>query len=216
MFDQIVVRRGPRTSSPLSYVGPGRRCVRVSAVVLILSFVAALLPSLASARSRATCESQLHVRLSSPLTGHPTSGTFHATRLGQAECAGTLANQFMNGTGWLDGSGSYSAGGQTVFGDLGRCWLNSGSFGFVASPPVFLSNRHFVRTSSTLKVTSIAGALVLSGAGRAGPISPRSPGSERLTYTGVGAFQPDRGQTCTRTPITAGTLSLQLVVTGPR
>ena len=216
MFDQIVVRRGPRTSSPLSYVGPSRRCVRVSAVVLILSFVAALLPSLASARSRATCDLQLHVRLSSPLAGQPTSGTFRATRLGRAECAGTLASRFIDGTGWLDGSGSYSAGGQMVFGDLGRCWLNSGSFGFFASPPAFLSNRRFVRMSSTLKVTSIAGALVLSGAGRAGPISPRSPGSERLTYTGVGAFQPDRGQTCTRTPITAGTLSLQLVVTGPR
>ncbi len=122
----------------------------------------------------------------------------------------------MDGTGWLDGSGSYTAGGQTVFGPLGRCWLKSGGFGFFASPPVFLANRRFVRMSSTLKATSIAGALVLSGAGRGGPISPQSPGSERLTYTGVGAFQPDRGQSCTRTPISSGTLSVQVVVTGPR
>ena len=216
VYDQIVVRRGPRTSSPLSYAGPRRRRVRVSAAVLILSFVAALQPSLATARSRATCDFQLHVQLSSPLAGQPTSGTIHATRLGQADCAGTLANQFVDGTGWVDGSGSYSAGGQTVFGDPGRCWLNSGSFGFFASPPVFLSNRRFVRMSGTTKVTSIAGALVLSGSGRAGPISPQSPGSEPITYTGVGDFHPDRGQSCTRTPITSGTLSVQFVVTGPR
>jgi hypothetical protein len=216
VFDQIVVRRGARTSSPLSYASPGRRCVCVSAVVLIVSLVAASLPSLAIARSRATRDFQLHVRLSSPLLGQPTSGMFRATRLGQADCAGTLANQFVDGTGWVDGSGSYSAGGQTVFGDLGRCWLNSGSFEFFASPPAFLSNRRFVRMSSTTKVTSIADALVLSGSGRAGTISPQSPGSEPFTYTGVGDFHPDRGQSCTRTPITSGTLSVKFVVTGGR
>ena len=216
MFDQIVVQRGPRTSWTHSCAGLGRRLVRICAVALIVSATAALLPSLASARSRASCEFQIHVRLSSPLTGHPTSGTFHATRLGEAQCAGTLANQFLDGTGWLDASGSYSTVAQTAFGPLGRCWLNSGSFGLFASPPVFLSNRRFVRMSSTLKVRSIAGALVFSGAGRAGPISPTSPGSECIAYTGVGAFEPDRGQSCMRTPITSGTLSVQLVVTGSR
>jgi hypothetical protein len=216
VFDQIVARRGPRASSTRSYVGPGRRLVRISAVVLVMSATAAVLAPLASARSRASCQFHIHVRLSSPLTGHPTSGSFHATRLGTAECAGTLANQFLDGAGWLDATGSYSTAAQTVFGPLGRCWLSSGSLGYFASPPVFLSNRRFVRMSSTLKVTSIAGALVLSGSGRAGPISPQSRGSERITYTGVGAFAPDSGQSCMRTPITSGTLSAQLVVTGHR
>ena len=204
----------PVTRRSTEQAAPTQPVTRKSALVLCV--ISVLLPALASARSRASCDFSIHVRLSSPLTGHPTSGTFHATRLGQAECAGTLANQFLNGTGWLDGSGSYTTGPQTVFGPLGSCWLRSGNFGFFASPPVFLTNREFVRMSSELKATSIAGALVLSGTGRAGPISPQSPGSERITYTGVGAFAPDRGQSCMRTPITSGTLSVQLVVTGSR
>jgi hypothetical protein len=158
----------------------------------------------------------MHVRLSSPLTGHPTAGTFHATRPGTADCAGTLANRLVDGTGWLEGSGSYSAGAQTVLGPLSRCWLDSGSIAFFAAPPVFLSTRSFIRMSSTLTMTATAGALLLSGAGRAGPISPRSPGSERTRYTGVAAFHPDRGQSCMATPITSGTLSVRFVVTGPR
>ena len=204
-------------SCSLSRASRGRRRATLSAAVLVISAATAVLPPLAAARSRASCEFQVHVRLSSPLTGHAASGTFHATQLGHADCAGTLANRVVNGSGWLDASGRYSTVRHSIFGDISRCWIGLGTFSFFASAPEFsLNNRRFVRMSSRLTVTSLAGMLMLSGTGRAGEVSLEPPTGEPLTYSGVGAFFPDRGQNCTRTPITSGMLSLRFVVTGPR
>jgi hypothetical protein len=71
----------------------------------------------------------------------------------------------------------------------------------LATVPVLLSNRRFVHLAGTIGLGRLAGTLLLSGSGRAGQVSAFSPGSEHVTYTGIGAFRPDRGENCTGTPV---------------
>lgn len=94
-----------------------------------------------------------------------------------------------------------------------NCELGVGRMSLLAAVPVLLSNRRFVHLAGTIGLGRLAGTLLLSGSGRAGQVSAVSPGSERVTYTGIGAFRPDRGENCTSTPVTSGTLTEQLIIT---
>jgi hypothetical protein len=172
----------------------------------------------AAAASRAACTMQVHIQLTEALVSTPTAGSFHATQLGRLDCAGTLDGALSDGAGWIDVRGSYQSGRSNPFGrpvaGLGTCSIASSRVSFLAATPRVLSNRRFIRFSGTVRLTPTAGRLLASGTGRAGTISPISPGSEPVRYTAVGGFQPDRGQTCARTGVRSGTLTERFVITG--
>ena len=198
----------------LSHAGIVRRLVRTSSVLFVL-FTGAN----ACAATRAACTIRAHIQLSQALNGSAMAGSFRSTRLGTIDCAGTLDGALSDGIGWIDATGSYRSGPSNPFGaplnGFGTCVLESLRVTFLAAAPMVLSNRWFIRFDGTVRLTEIARLLWATGTGRAGTVSPISPGSEGVRYTGVGGFQPARGQDCTSTPIRSGTLTERFVITGP-
>ena len=168
-------------------------------------------------RARTICRAVAHVVLSRPLTGTRTGGSLRSTSTGELDCAGELDGTLAAGAGSFTAHGTYHNGEYNPLGNplggLDTCALGVARLSFFGSAPVFLSNRRWIRLAGDLRLSPVAQSLVVAGTGRAGSISPESPGSERVSYSGIGAFLADPGQDCSLTPISSGTLSEQLVVT---
>jgi hypothetical protein len=176
--------------------------------------------SQALASSRASCTMQVHVGLTPALSPTSTGGRFHVTRLGSARCEGMLADRIVDGAGWVDADGSYIAHSYLPAGSplaaFDRCTIDIARISFFAAAPEPLSNRQFVRLEGQLAFHRLASTLIGSGRGRAGTISPISPGSQRLSYSALATFTPDRTPNCTRTSIRAGKLTIYLTITSRR
>lgn len=195
------------------------RRIVCAAATLAAALVGSPASADASAATRAACTMRAHIELSRSLGGVPAAGSFHSTHLGTIDCAGTLDGALSDGIGWIDAGGGYESGQSNPFGapvdGFGTCSLANLRPSFLASAPRFPSNRRFIYLNGTVHVTPTLGLLLATGSGRAGTISSISPGSEPVTYTAVGAFQPDHGQNCTNAPIQSGTLTERFVIVGP-
>ena len=187
-------------------------CVLVAILAVIASTSA-----MAAARTRTSCRAVAHIVLSRPLTGAKTGGSFRSTSAGELYCAGELDGTLTAGAGSFSARGTYRNGDYNPLGDpLGgfdTCALGVARLSFFGSAPVFLSNRRWIRMAGDLRLAPVARSLLAAGTGRAGSISPESPGSEPVSYSGIGGFLPDPGQDCSIAAISSGTLSAELVVT---
>jgi hypothetical protein len=196
-----------------------RKFVLILAAVLTTTLNVVPASATASPATRASCLFRVHIMLSHQLQrGTRTAGTFRSTTLGSVDCAGTFGGTLTDGAGWVQASGSYKNGNYNPLGNpldgFDSCALGTGNVSFLATTPVFLSNRRPIKFDGTVHLAPIARALFAAGSGRAGLISPLSPGSSALSYTGIGSFTPDHGQDCATVPIRSGTLAETLVIEG--
>ncbi len=185
-------------------------------LVAILAGIAST-SAVAAARTRTICRAVAHVVLSRPLTGAKSGGSFRSTSAGELYCAGELDGTLTAGAGSFTARGTYRNGEYNPLGNplggLDTCGLGVARLSFSAAVPVFLANRRSIRMAGDLSFSPVAQSFLVAGSGRAGAISVESAGSERVTYSGIGAFLGDPGQDCSIAAISSGTLSAELVVT---
>jgi hypothetical protein len=178
----------------------------------LVTLAALVLPaSGADAQTQATCEFRTHITLTSPFAlmartaaarnvvprKRPGAGRFDSDGPGAAQCTGWLGSQLVGGPGDFEISGGFLSG---LIG--GRMCLTSFSWAsFRASAPHMLTLFHLrsVRMIGNVASQQLGPAMLLSGTGQAG--------ADPVTYTGLGTFTPDSGQSCLTTGISSGTLT---------